>query len=82
MRIRLDDERRQDLREDLQRLFSEELDRDLSDFQAERLVDFFVRSLGPPVYNQAVQDARKFMLERLDDLEGEIWEPEPSREDD
>ena len=32
---------------------------------------------GPQVYNQAIQDARKFVMERLDDLEGELWEPEP-----
>jgi len=28
------------------------------------------------LYNQAVQDARKFMQERLDDLDGEVYRPE------
>ena len=62
--------------ESLQSFFEDELDRDISDFQAERLLDFFVRELGAPVYNQAVQDARAFLQDKLVDLEGEFYEPE------
>ena len=75
MRIRLSEERRGHLIEDMQSFFSDELDRDLSDFQAEMVLDFFVRELGAPIYNQAVQDARSFLQEKLDDLEGEVYEP-------
>ena len=57
-------------------MFVEEFERDLSQFQAERLIDLFLARLGPPVYNQAVQDARKFILTKLDDLDGEVYEPE------
>ena len=77
MRMRLSDERRDRLVTELQQLFSEEFERDLSPFQADRLVDFFLRQLGPPVYNQAVQDARKFMHLKLEDLDGEVYEPDP-----
>jgi uncharacterized protein (DUF2164 family) len=55
-----------------------DLDEPISDFRAEGLLDFFVRELGPPVYNQAIRDACAFMQEKLTDLEGEIYEPEPS----
>ena len=37
---------------------------------------FMAEGLGLAVYNQAVQDARKFMQERLDDLAGDVYEPE------
>jgi uncharacterized protein (DUF2164 family) len=40
------------------------------------VLDFFLNELGPPVYNQAVKDARGFMLRKLDDLDGEVYESE------
>jgi uncharacterized protein (DUF2164 family) len=40
------------------------------------VLDFFLETLGPPVYNQAVQDARGFVLRTLDDLDGEVYHSE------
>jgi len=77
MRIKLAPERRERLVSKVRALFSQEFDSDLSEFQAKRLVDFFVRHLGAPVYNQAVQDARAAVQAKLDDLEGEFYEPDP-----
>jgi uncharacterized protein (DUF2164 family) len=78
MRIKLSDERREILVAEVQQLSSEEFERDLSAFQADRLIDFFLEQMGPPVYNQAVQDARAFVLTKLEDLDGEVYEPEAS----
>jgi uncharacterized protein (DUF2164 family) len=78
MRIKLSEERREILVAEVQQMFSEEFERDLSAFQADRLIDFFLAQMGPPVYNQAVQDARAFVLTKLEDLDGEVYEPEPS----
>ena len=77
MRIRLSDERRVRMVDAIKRHFANEFDEPVSDFRAAGLLDFFVRELGPPVYNQAIRDAHKFMHEKLADLEGEIYEPEP-----
>jgi uncharacterized protein (DUF2164 family) len=76
MRVRLTDDRRQRVLRSMKRFFSETLDQELSDFSAERILDYFVQQLGPPVYNQAIQDARAFVQEKLEDLEGEFYEPE------
>lgn len=76
MRIALSEERRERLAARIQRFFDDEFEHELSDFQAQRLVDFLLRQLGAPVYNQAVQDARAFFQARLDDLDGELHEPE------
>ena len=76
MGIKLSDERREILVNEVQQLFSEEFERDLSAFQADRLIDFFLAQVGPPVYNQAVQDARRFVLGKLEDLDGEVYEPD------
>jgi len=76
-RIRLSPERRASLLRAVKAHFSAEFDEPLSDFRAEGLVDFFVRELGPPVYNQGVRDASSFMQEKLADIEGEVYEPIP-----
>ena len=76
MRIQLSEERREILTSAVQQLFLEEFERDLSEFQAQRLIDYFMSQLGPPVYNQAIQDARAHIQLKLDDLDGEVYEPE------
>ncbi len=76
MKIELDDERRAQFLDNLESFLQRELDLELSGFQKDRLADFLIAELGPSVYNQAVQDARKFLQERLDDLEGDLYTPE------
>ena len=76
MRIRLSPERRTALLEAIQRYFEGEFDEPLSGFRAEGLLDFFVRELGPPIYNQGVRDAASFMQEKLADIEGDVYEKE------
>ena len=76
MRIRLSPERRATLLDAIKAYFSAEFDEPLSDFRAQGLLDFFVRELGPPVYNQGVRDASGFMQEKLADIEGEVSERE------
>ena len=78
-RIRLSPERRASLLAALQHHFEEEFDEPLSTFRAEGLVDFFVRHLGPPVYNQGVKDATGYLQEKLADIEGEIQEHDAGR---
>lgn len=78
MAITLDDERRAALTTRLRAFFEEEFDEDLSEFRAARLLDFCLGALGPQVYNQAVQDARRFMQTKLEDLEGDVHEPDSS----
>ena len=76
MRIELSGERRDQIVRSVRKFFGEQLDQDLSDFQAERVVAFFVKELGAPVYNQAIRDAHAFLQEKLEDLDGEFYEPE------
>ena len=76
MAVKLDDARREGLVSRLQGFYQQEFDEEVSDFRAEQVLDFFLEALGPQVYNQAVQDARGFMLRTLDDIDGEVHEPE------
>lgn len=73
MRIELSDERQADFKSRLQTLFKTEFDEDLSEFRADEVLALVLKTLGPAVYNQAVQDVRAHLQARLDDLDGEIY---------
>jgi uncharacterized protein (DUF2164 family) len=74
--IKIDEARKERLNRELQALFLESFEEEISEFRADEIVDFFLGTLGPQVYNQAVQDARKFVMEKLDDLDGEVHVPD------
>ncbi|MHA7899473.1 MAG: DUF2164 domain-containing protein [Henriciella sp.] len=71
--IRLSDERRTRLVGQLQTLFQAEFDESLSEFRAEQVLDLMLTTLGPGIYNQAVQDVRAHLQSKLDDLDGEVY---------
>ena len=75
-RIKLSAGRREALLAGLKGLYYDEFDEDLSDFQAEKILNYFTKALGPSVYNQAIADARAFLAGKLDDLDAEFFEPE------
>lgn len=77
MAIELDDVRRGRLIDELRGFWLERFDEDLSAFRSEQLLDHFLETVGPQIYNQAVQDARVWMQRKLDDLDGDVWTPEP-----
>jgi len=72
----LDDDRRRQLSERLQAFHRERFDEELSPFRADEILEFVLAAVGPQVYNQAVQDARKYMQQKLDDLDGDVYAPE------
>jgi uncharacterized protein (DUF2164 family) len=76
MKIRLSADRRAALLESLLVMYTADFGETLSPFRAEALLGFFVRELGPPVYNQGVRDAAAFLQNKLADIEGEVYERE------
>ncbi len=73
MQIKLNDERKHEFVAQLQALFQSQFDEDLSAFRADEVLELFLKTLGPSVYNQAVQDVRGHLQSKLDDLDGEIY---------
>lgn len=76
MRIKLSDDRRARIIRSIKQHYLDDFDEEISDFRADALLDFFVRELGPHVYNQGVRDAVSFVQEKLMDIEGEVYERE------
>jgi uncharacterized protein (DUF2164 family) len=76
VRINLSDERRANLVQVIQAYFRDHFDEDVGELKASLLLDFVVKEVGPPVYNQAIRDAHAFIQDKLLDLEAEFYEPE------
>jgi uncharacterized protein (DUF2164 family) len=58
------------------RYFAENWEQDVGDLKADLLLDFFLREIGPSVYNRAVGDAQVFLRDRVADLEAACYEKE------
>lgn len=62
-------------RDDIERIvhkvkmhFNDELDYDIGGFDAEFLIEFFAKEIGPFFYNQGLSDAQTLMLEKTEEL--------------
>ena len=71
--LKIDPQRRETLIAQLQTLYRDELDEQISAFRAEQIFDLMIKTLGPGIYNQAVQDVRAHLQDKLDDLDGEVY---------
>lgn len=58
----------------IQRYMADELETELGEMQAGFLLDYFFKELAPFAYNQGVADARDFLLQRMEDLDGTCFE--------
>ncbi|NIB41101.1 DUF2164 domain-containing protein [Pseudomaricurvus alkylphenolicus] len=56
--------------------FSEELDQDIKQFDAEFLLDFFTEEVGPFFYNRGIYDAQKIVEEKLETITDGFYEIE------
>ncbi|RSD28627.1 DUF2164 domain-containing protein [Mesobacillus subterraneus] len=72
MFYKLKKEQQQEMISDIQRFFSEERDEEISEFAAERVLDFIKESLGPHFYNAAVLDAIHVVKQQYSSMEDEI----------
>lgn len=70
MTIKLSRDAAKQLRGSIKRYVAENLEQDIGDLKADGLLDFFLKEIGPSVYNQAIADAQQYFQERAIDLEG------------
>jgi len=73
MKINLSAEKKQGILRKFASFYYNEFDEELSEYRTEQVLDFFMNILGPPVYNQAIQDARAFISEKLEDLDADFF---------
>jgi uncharacterized protein (DUF2164 family) len=76
MAITLEKETKAYLLDSIKRFFLEEMEEDIGDLKAESVLDFFLREMGPSVYNQAMADAQAYFQDKVADLGDVRFEPE------
>ncbi len=76
MTIELDKDTEAYLIASIKRFFAEEMDDDIGDLKAMRVLDFCIREVAPSVYNQAIADAQSFIQERAGDMGAVRYEAE------
>jgi uncharacterized protein (DUF2164 family) len=64
------------LQPSLHRFFEDEFEVDLSAMKMVKVLDYFLKEVGPLVYNQAIKDAERFVADRVLDLEASCYEKE------
>ena len=68
--IEFTNEIKKDLLDSIKRFFLTERGEEISEFQANIVIEFIVKSIAPSIYNQALADAHAFMTDRIDELYG------------
>ena len=58
----------------IQRYFAENMDEPIGTLEAGSLLSFFLKEIGPVVYNKAVADAQARLQERVAELDVEVYE--------
>ena len=76
MDIQLTETRIKILTEKTQIYFRDEHDLPIGDLKANMIIEFFIKEIGPQVYNQAINDAYSFIQDKLIDLESTLYAPE------
>ena len=60
----------------LQRYFAENLPEPIGELPAGLLLNYFLEEIAPVIYNQAISDAQTRLLQRVADLNGELYADE------
>ena len=60
--------------------FEQELNQDIGQFDAEFLLDFFSKEVGPRFYNQGLRDARAVLDTKLENIDDALYEIEKPTE--
>ncbi len=76
MAIELSEDNKKQLIASIKRYFEENMEDEIGDLKAGLLLDYFLKEIGPTVYNQAIADAAAFFRDRAADLDASCYEVE------
>ena len=76
MTITLSDDATKQAIASIKRYVLEELDQDIGDLKAGFVLEYFLKEIGPSIYNAAIADAQAYLRDRVADLDGACSAPE------
>jgi uncharacterized protein (DUF2164 family) len=71
--IKLPKEQKLELIKDVQNYFAEERSESIGELASEQFIDFMIKELGPYIYNKAIDDTRKLMNEKMNQMDDELY---------
>lgn len=74
--IRMEKDTEKRLLASIKQFIADTFDEDIGDLKAAQVLEFFVKEIGPSVYNQAIADAQAYIQEKAGDLGEARYEPE------
>ena len=76
MSIKLLQEKEKKIVESIKLYFEENMDSKIGNLKAGLLLDYILKEIGPIVYNQAIEDTQKYMMEKINELDSSLFKPE------
>lgn len=76
MTITLSDDATKQAVASIKRFVLEELEQDIGDLKAGLILEYFLKEIGPSIYNGAIADTQAYMRDRVADLDGACSAPE------
>lgn len=73
MTIKIPKEHKAEIIQNVQVYFEEERAENIGELGADLLIDFMIKELGPYIYNQAIEDARRLVIEKMSQIEDELY---------
>lgn len=64
----LSKEQKEEMKQKLQDYFFKERGEELGDLPATLMIDFIISELGKTFYNKEIEDAQRYMIERVEEL--------------
>ncbi|MBY6190677.1 DUF2164 domain-containing protein [Microbulbifer agarilyticus] len=75
-KLKFSEEEKRQIVQKVKIYFTEELDQDIGNFDAEFLIDFFADEVGAYFYNRGLYDAQALFSKKVDELGESIYELE------
>jgi uncharacterized protein (DUF2164 family) len=67
-KVELEKEKRKDAVMEIQDYFYKERGEELGNLGADIMLDFILEKIAPYIYNKAIEDAQKYMTDRVEDM--------------
>ncbi len=76
MAISLTKEAKKQAIQSIKKYIAENFEEEIGDLKADLLLDFFLKEIGPTIYNHAISDAQAYLQDKVVDLDGSCYETE------
>jgi uncharacterized protein (DUF2164 family) len=76
MSIKLIKDKEVQLIKSIKHYFEENMESEIGDLKSSLLLDYFIKEIGPSIYNQAILDAQTVMTDKVNDLDSTCYQPE------